>query len=149
MTNNSQQTEWSRQGSKRRRIRAKFMAQARSAAGLECSFCHQPISPDRPHLDAAELVVDHVVPLSAGGAPFDSSNLAPAHRHCNRQAGDKRSTGTSTGTYSHEPDSAPPKGLWQLHPDGSVPTEDHPLTDDRGALYYLEGKRIYKTTRTW
>ncbi|MGX7696370.1 HNH endonuclease [Gordonia polyisoprenivorans] len=145
----SAQTEWSRQASKRRRIRNRFIAQAKRD-GLHCAFCRQPIDPDAPHLDPGELTIDHIVPLSQGGAPFELSNLAAAHRHCNRQAGDKR----STGTFSHEPDSAPPKGSWQLHPNGSIPTEDHPLIDDRGSTYYetsghYNGGRVYETNRRW
>ena len=141
---NTAQTEWSRQASKRRRIRDRFINRARRD-GLDCAFCSQPINPDAPHLDPGELTIDHIVPLSQGGAPFELSNLAPAHRYCNRQAGDKR----PTRTYSHEPDSALPKGSWQLHPDGSVPTEDRPLTDDHGSTYYENGGRVYETNRRW
>lgn len=143
MTSNMQ-TEWSRQGSKRRRIRQRFIAQARRG-GLDCAFCHQPINPDAPYLDPGELTVDHIVPLSAGGAPFELANLAPAHRHCNRQAGDKRSSAPSSG----DPHVELPKRSWQLHPDGSVPTADHPLTDDRGDTWYENGARCYETSRRW
>lgn len=140
----SAQTEWSRQASKRRRIRDRFISQARRE-GLNCAFCQQPINPDAPHLDPGELTVDHIVPLSQGGAPFERANLAPAHRHCNRQAGDKR-TSPNPGYDAH---GDLPKGSWQLHPDSSVPTEDHPLTDDHGSTHYENGGRVYETTRRW
>ncbi|MGC5245405.1 HNH endonuclease [Gordonia sp. DT219] len=135
------QTEWSRQASRRRRIRDRYLARARNT-GLDCAFCHQPIDPNAPHLDPGELTIDHIVPLSAGGAPFDASNLAPAHRHCNRQAGDKRGSQPAA--------EAAPSGSWQLHPDGSVPTQSRPLVDAQGGrTWYEEGRRVFETGRRW
>lgn len=123
------QTEWSRQASKRRRIRDRFIAQARNG-GLDCSFCGHRIDPGAPHLDPGELTLDHVVPLSAGGAPFELSNLAAAHRRCNRAAGDKRQA--------------------RAMPDGRVPTAADPHIDERGGrTWYEGGARVFETWRTW
>jgi 5-methylcytosine-specific restriction protein A len=42
---------------------------------------------DRPPHAAADLTVDHVVPLAAGGAPFDVGNTAVLCRSCNSTKG--------------------------------------------------------------
>ena len=52
-------------------------------AGGACHICGLPIDYSLPYLDPGEFVVDHVIPLDAGGAD-DLSNKAPAHRRCNR-----------------------------------------------------------------
>lgn len=140
---NTAQTEWSRQASKRRRIRDRFINRARRD-GLDCAFCSQPINPDAPHLDPGELTIDHIVPLSQGGEPFALSNLAPAHRHCNRQAGDKRAV------LPELQPATPDQRGWQLHEDGAVPTAEQPLTDNTGGrTWYDSGQRCYETGRTW
>jgi 5-methylcytosine-specific restriction endonuclease McrA len=36
---------------------------------------------------ASDLTVDHVVPLAAGGAPFDNGNTAVLCRSCNSTKG--------------------------------------------------------------
>lgn len=136
------QTEWSRQASRRRRIREKFIHAARSPAGLACALCGQPINPDAPHLDPGELTVDHVTPLSAGGAPFEMKNCQAAHRACNRAAGDKREiqgrAHNQASLFQHS------------HPDGSLVTPEHPLIDDLGGrTWYANGQRCYITGRTW
>jgi 5-methylcytosine-specific restriction endonuclease McrA len=41
----------------------------------------------RPAHPAADLTVDHVVPLAAGGAPFDVGNTAVLCRSCNSTKG--------------------------------------------------------------
>ncbi len=41
----------------------------------------------RPAHPAADLTVDHVVPLAAGGAPFDIGNTAVLCRSCNSTKG--------------------------------------------------------------
>ena len=42
---------------------------------------------ERPAHPAADLTVDHVVPLAAGGAPFDIGNCAVLCRSCNSTKG--------------------------------------------------------------
>jgi len=38
-----------------------------------CHICHHP----------GADTLDHLIPLAAGGEPYDPDNLAPAHRVCN------------------------------------------------------------------
>jgi len=56
----------------------------RSGAG--CGICGQPIDYSLPHLDPMAFVVDHVIPLAAGG-PDELGNKQAAHRTCNRSKG--------------------------------------------------------------
>ena len=53
-----------------------------------CHLCGGPIDYTLPHLDPGAFVIDHVVPLAKGG-PDTLSNVAAAHRACNRAKGDK------------------------------------------------------------
>jgi 5-methylcytosine-specific restriction endonuclease McrA len=66
-----------RNSSKRDKDRATIR---RSGAG--CHICGQPIDYSLPYLDPMAFVVDHVVPLSKGGADH-LSNKRAAHRECN------------------------------------------------------------------
>ena len=50
--------------------------------GAGCHICGEPIDYTLPYLHPREYVVDHVVPLSKGGAD-DLSNKKAAHRDCN------------------------------------------------------------------
>lgn len=59
-----------------------------SARHPDCGICGEPIDYTLPHLDPWEYVVDHVVPVIAGGS--DSlPNKQAAHRCCNRDKADK------------------------------------------------------------
>jgi 5-methylcytosine-specific restriction endonuclease McrA len=53
-----------------------------------CSICGQPIDYTLPHLDPMAYVVDHVVPIDAGG-PDTLPNKRAAHRGCNRAKSNK------------------------------------------------------------
>lgn len=53
-----------------------------------CGICGQPIDYGLPHLDPGEYVVDHIVPLSRGGADVIENKQA-SHRACNRFKSDK------------------------------------------------------------
>ncbi len=63
----------------RRRIRA---------TGAACGICGEPIDYTLEYLDPREFVVDHIVPLSRGGADT-LDNKQAAHRECNRSKGAK------------------------------------------------------------
>ena len=53
---------------------------------------------ERPAHPAADLTVDHVMPLAAGGAPFDIANTAVLCRSCNSTKGASTDTsGSSLG----------------------------------------------------
>jgi 5-methylcytosine-specific restriction endonuclease McrA len=71
-----------------RRIRAQHKAQA-SLDNTPCGICGTPIDWDaHPHSPAA-YQLDHITPLSKGGAPYEPSNLQPVHRYCNRLKSDR------------------------------------------------------------
>lgn len=53
-----------------------------------CHICGKVIDYTLPHLDPMAYVVDHIVPLAAGG-PDALANKAAAHRACNRAKGDR------------------------------------------------------------
>ena len=57
-------------------------------SGAACYICGDPIDYQLPYMDPGEFVVDHVVPLSRGGAD-DLSNKRAAHRSCNRAKADR------------------------------------------------------------
>jgi len=54
-----------------------------------CGICGMPVdfSYKAPHPLSA--TVDHIIPVSKGGHPYDLSNLQLAHRWCNRWKSDK------------------------------------------------------------
>ena len=63
----------------------------------DCGICGQPIDYTLPYLDPWEYVVDHVVPVIAGG-PDALPNKQAAHRCCNRDKSDKVAADQPTGT---------------------------------------------------
>lgn len=73
-----------RSGRPYRRLRAQLKAQ-----GLPCWLCQQPIDYDVSYPDPRSFTVDHVVPVSKGGASVDPDNCRPAHLHCNQRKGDR------------------------------------------------------------
>jgi hypothetical protein len=54
--------------------------------GWICQICHEPVDRAASRRTAGGATIDHVVPLSRGGAD-DPSNVATAHRRCNREKG--------------------------------------------------------------
>jgi 5-methylcytosine-specific restriction endonuclease McrA len=72
-------------------------------AGGPCGICGQPIDYTLPYLDPGEFVVDHIVPLNAGG-PDTLANKQPAHRACNRAKGARTDGGPvlrRSGSLNH------------------------------------------------
>lgn len=53
-----------------------------------CHICGGPIDYTLPHLDPMAFVVDHLIPIVAGGGDT-LDNKGPAHRACNRAKSDK------------------------------------------------------------
>jgi hypothetical protein len=51
-----------------------------------CGFCGEVVDKTLPHTDRMSATIDHVVPLSAGGAVADRDNVRLAHRTCNVKA---------------------------------------------------------------
>lgn len=54
----------------------------------DCGICGEPIDYTLPHMDPWEFVVDHVIPLIAGG-PDELHNKQASHRCCNGAKSDK------------------------------------------------------------
>src|SRR5919106_799281 len=75
------------------RLSARVLRAWRGEQGSWCPGYGRP-----PH-GTSDLTVDHVVPLAAGGAPFDIGNCAVLCRSCN-----------STKGASDEPGGADPRG---------------------------------------
>ncbi|MDA3624268.1 HNH endonuclease signature motif containing protein [Saccharopolyspora sp. WRP15-2] len=73
-----------RSGRPYRRLRAELKAQ-----GLPCWLCGQLIDYDLPYPDPWSFSVDHVRPVSKGGASVDPDNCRPAHLQCNQRKGDR------------------------------------------------------------
>lgn len=48
-----------------------------------CHLCGQPIDYNADWLDPLSFTIDHIIPLTKGGADV-LDNLAAAHRKCNR-----------------------------------------------------------------
>jgi 5-methylcytosine-specific restriction endonuclease McrA len=55
------------------------------ASGGQCQICRGPLDPTAPRSTPWATEVDHIVPLSQGGAPYDQANLRAVHRHCHQQ----------------------------------------------------------------
>jgi 5-methylcytosine-specific restriction protein A len=84
------------------RLSARVLRAWRGEHGEWCPGYH------RPAHAAADLTVDHVVPLAAGGAPFDVANTSVLCRSCNSSKG----AATDGGGVAHratsiQPDRAP------------------------------------------
>lgn len=52
-----------------------------------CGICGLPVDKSLKSPDPMSKTVDHIIPVSKGGHPFDLDNLQLAHRCCNRQKG--------------------------------------------------------------
>jgi 5-methylcytosine-specific restriction endonuclease McrA len=70
----------------------------------------------RPAHLAADLTVDHVVPLAAGGAPFDIANTAVLCRSCNSTKG----ASAEGGGVAHKGRHLPPDRASRLCARGRV-----------------------------
>lgn len=54
-----------------------------------CALCGKPINAELKTPDPMSLEVDHIIPISRGGAPYDIDNLQLTHRRCNRLKSNK------------------------------------------------------------
>lgn len=50
-----------------------------------CALCGNPIDMEAPPYSPLACEVDHIIPVSRGGAPYDIDNLQLTHSKCNRQ----------------------------------------------------------------
>jgi predicted kinase len=58
-------------------------------AGGPCAICGNPIRYDKKKPDPLSFSVDHIIPWSMGGAPYDLNNCRPAHYGCNASKGNR------------------------------------------------------------
>lgn len=58
---------------------------------IYCSWCGDPVDHTLKAPDPLSPSVDHIIPLSRGGDPYDLANLALQHLGCNSRKGN---TGT-------------------------------------------------------
>lgn len=54
-----------------------------------CYLCGNPVDVTIKGRQPLSMEVDHILPLSKGGHPFDLSNLGITHKICNQIKGDK------------------------------------------------------------
>lgn len=52
-----------------------------------CAICDLELDPSAPPKSRCSSSVDHIEPLSRGGAPYDAANLAVTHLGCNSRKG--------------------------------------------------------------
>lgn len=50
-----------------------------------CALCGCPIDMEAPPKSPMSCEVDHIIPISRGGAPYDIDNVQLTHSKCNRQ----------------------------------------------------------------
>ena len=50
-----------------------------------CALCGNPIDMEAPAYSPMACEVDHIIPISRGGAAYDIDNLQLVHARCNRQ----------------------------------------------------------------
>jgi hypothetical protein len=74
---------------------AKLKAEARV-----CWLCGLPIDPDLKSPHPFSFSVDHVAPVSMGGAIASRANVLPAHRICNMKRGTGRGRAKTEGDRS-------------------------------------------------
>lgn len=80
-----------------RRTRAR-MIQLWRQDDAPCWLCGQPIDWDLPAQHPMAATVDHLDPLSLGGAPLDTTRMAPAHMGCNARRGNSTTHTTAART---------------------------------------------------
>lgn len=60
-----------------------------ACARMPCHLCGYEIDYEAQFTDPRAYVLDELLPVSAGGSPYDRGNVAPAHRCCNSWRSDK------------------------------------------------------------
>ena len=73
---------------KHRRIIADGLPPSRFGKRPPCWHCGEPIDYDAHYTDPDAFVIDHLIPLSAGGEDV-LDNIVPSHRRCNSDKGAK------------------------------------------------------------
>lgn len=72
-------------GAQYRRARAIGIAQS---GGL-CLLCAKPMRLDLPGTHPEGPTLEHLIPVSRGGHPYDPRNLSASHQRCNSARGNR------------------------------------------------------------
>jgi 5-methylcytosine-specific restriction endonuclease McrA len=54
-----------------------------------CGICGRPVDFSKKFPDPWSATIDHIIPVSKGGAPASIENMQLAHSYCNRQKSTK------------------------------------------------------------
>ena len=106
------------------RLSGRMIARHVGQYGYVCPGYQRPAHP------AGDLTVDHVVPLAAGGAPFDIGNTAVLCRSCNSTKGaggaDRGSPHAGSALLEDRASQSCARGrVSRKIPDGTVSANDH------------------------
>ena len=50
-----------------------------------CVLCGKPLDPTKPRAHPLRTEIDHIIPVSQGGHPYDINNLRAVHRVCHQR----------------------------------------------------------------
>lgn len=67
-----------------------------------CALCKEPLTAEFAYPHPLSRSVDHIIPIDAGGAPYDLNNLQPSHLGCNRKKGTTITRKLVTDTTSRD-----------------------------------------------
>ena len=81
-----------RSGTKWEQLKARVFAEE-----THCWLCHRYVDQTLPPRTAQSRSVDHIVPLSKGGAELDRRNVRLAHHGCNSRRGSGLPSVPATG----------------------------------------------------
>ena len=84
------------------------------ARGEPCWICREfgrtgEIDYSLPHLHPFAFKLDHLVPISKGGDPFDPRNCAATHRCCNQWRSNMSVEDVKKAARSNDPTRRPPR----------------------------------------
>lgn len=71
------------------------------AEETNCWLCGRVVDHDVPPRTRWGHSVDHIIPISQGGAPYDRANLRLAHHGCNSRRSNNTATKATPGATRH------------------------------------------------
>lgn len=86
--------------SARRRVKRKRMLDEH---GWVCHLCGYLISPEFQNPHPESMTIDHLTPISMGGAKWDVANMRPAHKSCNEARGNESPSTERPAPLTHCP----------------------------------------------
>ena len=87
------------------------------ATATVCAICGRPLDKSLKSPDPMSATVDHIIPISKGGHPYDPENLQPAHRCCNREKSNRLlpiRTEAPTGPQAYNNRDLPQSADWRV-----------------------------------